>query len=163
MREADVEAEPESYPGRVPLLGGFEDLLQPRLARAEEDELGVQGQDGIQALGDEVDPFLRGQTRDHRQDGSLGPLGQAEGPLEIRLADRLAGRIVSGEAARDDRVVARVPLLVVDPVQDTGDVAAARPQDPFEAVAELLGLDFLLTVLIRSLQTRPAFRKLTFL
>jgi len=80
----------------VPRLGGFEDLLQPRLARAEEDELGVQGQDGIQALGDEVDPFLRGQAGDHRQDGVLGRSGKPK----VRWRSALQTALPAGSSRR---------------------------------------------------------------
>ena len=67
--------------------------------------------------------------------------GEAElleqGPLARRLP-RLLGLV---EGGGDVGIVPRVPLLVVDAVQDAHEIVGAGPHHAFEPLAELRGLD----------------------
>ena len=69
----------------------------------------------------------------------VGVLGEPEAAQQVGLARGLAGEVRGRVRLRDVRVVARVPLVVVDAVQDPEHVARAGAHDAVEAVAQCSG------------------------
>ena len=96
---------------------GHEGILVGRVAAAEEDELRVVREQPLAAK-DQVQPLLLDQPTGHPEERHVGPLGEAIGQLEARLAAALALEVVGRIRHQDLRVREGVPDSLVDPVQD---------------------------------------------
>ena len=84
------------------------------------------------------------EARHHAQQWPLQVLFvETQGEQQVQLAIALALETVRIEAARDMRVVTRVPFAVVAAVENTVQLARLRAQQPVEPGAELGRLDFL--------------------
>ena len=105
-------------------------------------------------LQDQVEPLLRRKARDDADDRQLRVVRQAEFFQQIALARRLAAEVVGRIVRGDERIGLRIPLAVVDAIQNARDGAAARAQHAFQTKAVLRRLDLLaylrLTVVMKS-------------
>ncbi len=92
--------------------------------------------------GEQIDPFLLDQPPDKRHQRHAGRDRQVQLLLECRLAGRFArGDRLGRVADRQVLVGGRIPLAVVDAVDDAREHVAAVLQHPFQPAAERSGLN----------------------
>src|SRR4029079_2267598 len=92
---------------------------------------------------DEIDSLLIRKARDDTEDRPLQILRQREAGEEVALARSFPVEVVDVVPLGDVRVVAWVPILVVDAVEDADEVAMPCPQQAVHLEAVLGGLDLL--------------------
>ena len=125
--------------GRSALAKG---LFQPAVAAAEQGELASLRQQFVQAAEHQVQALLLTQPAHDCKQRLVGRHGQAERPLQRRLATGLACGVLHIEAVGQLHVGRRIPDCRVDRVQDAGEHAGATAQQAIEAAALLGRLDF---------------------
>ncbi|OQC35578.1 MAG: hypothetical protein BWX64_02394 [Acidobacteria bacterium ADurb.Bin051] len=142
VRERLVVAPVEPDPAGEGRLEGVEERLVARLARAEDDEAEVVAPElRGQALEAEIDPLLLHETAHHADHGNLvsglhpHPLEQR--PLHPRLAGEIGGAVMVGEV----RIVPRIPVAVVDAVDDPDQARGPLAEEAVEPEAALGGED----------------------
>jgi hypothetical protein len=114
-----------------PLVGPHQEVsLRRAIARAENDDLRVEIEDPRECREHDVRTLLLAQARHDANERNVGPLGKSELSLERELAGRLARQIVGVKRCGDRGVGARIPRLLVDPVQNAHEVRASDMSDP---------------------------------
>jgi hypothetical protein len=137
----------------------LEDVDVALLPLPQEDELRVERQETRRPQ-DEVESLLRHHARahpDHRRPRALRePKNPLQGELVLLLGRQLGARVVVG----DERVVGRIPVGVVDPVDDPHETLAHRHEGIVQAEAAFLRAQLPcvgLTVVTASAQAMPPF------
>jgi hypothetical protein len=102
---------------------------------------GRRGQQAGQHPGAQVEALLPDQPGDDAHHRHLAPPGQAAGPEQGRLVALLAREVAFVEVVRQVPVGGRVPLGLVEAVQDPPQHVAPGPQVAVEAHPVLRGLD----------------------
>ncbi|CCC96390.1 protein of unknown function [Azospirillum baldaniorum] len=135
---ADAHADRLRVPGGEVAEAG----LQRRFAAAENGELAAPGDPLRRRLQNQIQPLVTGQAADHRGQRGVRPAVQAEGRLEVGLAQVLAAEVRSAVAGGDVRVDGGVPDVIVHTVEDAGQRLGPRGEQPFQARTVLRRLDF---------------------
>jgi hypothetical protein len=139
-RASGVRSE-KTNPVPSPVGQGAEEVLRVAVPGPEQHELQVPAEDALQGVGEDVEPLLRGQPADDREQRRARAHGQPRLALERRLALGLAPERVGREVRREVRVGRGIPRLHVDAVQDPEEIGVPRVEDPVEAAAVGGGLD----------------------
>src|SRR5581483_1912930 len=96
----------------------------------------------VRNLSDQVGALLAGKSRHNPDEGGIhGFRGQAKLPDQFLFADSFAAQIRGRVVGRDQAVRRRVPLRVVDSIEDAGQHATARAQYAVQAKPVFRGLD----------------------
>ena len=104
----------------------------------------VLAKEAIGDLGDEVEALHGGEAGDDAEDrGGVGDLLATKGVQQVAAALDLPGEVLGGVVGGDVVVGGRVPLGVVDAIEDAVEVGGALAEDIVEAVAEFGSLDLL--------------------
>ena len=86
------------------------------------------GQQLGQHLGEQIESLLAGQPRDDTDDRRRRIGWQRQLVHQGLLVLLLAGEIETRKGKGDQRIYAWIPLLVLDTVENAGQVIAPRPQ-----------------------------------
>ena len=146
MRQPFVEPDVHRNAIRMPRRQRQPQILIPPLARSQQHHRGAQPWKLVGNVSEEIESFLIDHPRDQadnrarqRSSARRQPVALEQLPLGRLLPVEIIGVIRPGNV----RIALRIPLIVVDPVQDPDQIRAALAQDPVEAEPELRGLNLL--------------------
>ena len=114
-------------------LGIAECLLILPLAGAQDHHLHVQAHDVVEGVGDQGEALVAHQAGDAADEGDVGVLLKAHGPLEGGLAGGLAGDVLGGVVLGQVGAGGGVVEVHVDAVYDTAELAVLLADDPIHA------------------------------
>lgn len=144
LRQRRVEAQLDVDAGGAAAHMLGEGPLHSRLAAAEQHQIrvGLGYQPGYHGV-EQVDAFLLDQPRDDAEQRPAGVDREAALALQRQLADRLAADVVGAVVGGDMWVARGIEGVVVDPVDDAGQLVLARAQQFVELLAILWRQDLL--------------------
>ena len=112
----------------------------PWLTIAHHHHLQVQLDHAVDRLSQQISSLLGHHPRDYPEQGNI-KLRQAETPLQSTLAGQLTGQIICRVGGWQVPVSSRVPLIIINTVQDAVQVGGPLLQHPFQPPAIERGLD----------------------
>ena len=132
-----IVANPDGDFGGMALGQFAKGLFKTWFAAAQEHELQIRAEHLLHGAQENVHPFLVHQSSDSAEERNARFLGQPDLGLEFCLHHGFGRQILRGVGVAQVRVARRLPLRVIDAIENAAQVTLAFPENSIQPAAEL--------------------------